>query len=97
MINAGDIHLADLNEEKRRRVLVLSNSRFEKATARVLVAPEIETQPDDVLFPWQIRVGPATYAVDLMRSMPTSRLLRRVDRATPAAMSAVRRVLSNIV
>jgi mRNA-degrading endonuclease toxin of MazEF toxin-antitoxin module len=96
VISFGDIHLADLNEERRRRVLVISNGRFEKLTGRVVVAPEMESGPEEVLFPWQIRVGSATFAVDHLRSMPTSRLLRRVDRATPEAVSAVKRVLANI-
>ena len=41
MTDAGDIHLADLNEECRRHVLVVSNRRFNRLSGRVLVAPEL--------------------------------------------------------
>lgn len=96
MIEAGDIHVADLNEERRRRVLVLSNSRFHRLCDRALVAPEIECEPDEVLFPWRVRIDDAVYAVDLMRSLPDDRLLERTDRAPAAAMVHVRRAVLNI-
>jgi mRNA-degrading endonuclease toxin of MazEF toxin-antitoxin module len=96
MINAGDIHLADLNEERRRRVLVISNNRFHRASSRVLVAPEFIGTPDEVPFPWQVQVDDAVYAVDLMRSLAADRLLDRIDRAPVAAMAEVRRALLNI-
>ncbi|MGD9701980.1 MAG: type II toxin-antitoxin system PemK/MazF family toxin [Acidimicrobiia bacterium] len=96
MINAGDIHLADLNEERRRRVLVISNARFQRVSGRVLVAPEIIGEPDEVPFPWRVEVDDAVYAVDLVRSLPTERLLDRTDRAPSAAMAVVRRALLNI-
>ena len=96
MINAGDIHLADLNEERRRRVLVISNNRFHRASSRVLVAPEIIGKPDEVPFPWRVQVDDAVYAVDLMRSLTADRLLDRTDRAPVAAMAEVRRALLNI-
>ena len=96
MIDAGDIHLADLNEERRRRVLVISNSRFQRVSGRVLVAPEIIGEPDEVPFPWRVQVDDAVYAVDLVRSLPVARLLDRTDRAPSAAMAAVRRALLNI-
>jgi mRNA-degrading endonuclease toxin of MazEF toxin-antitoxin module len=95
-MHAGDIHLADLNEELRRRVLVISNERFHRASGRALVAPEITGQPDDVPFPWRVPVDDGVYAVDLTRSIPVGRLLDRTDRAPAAAMAAVRRALLNI-
>ena len=96
MTDAGDIHLADLNEERRRRVLVISNSRFQRASGRALVAPEIIGEPDEVPFPWRVQVDDAVYAVDLVRSLPVARLLDRTDRAPSTAMAAVRRALLNI-
>ena len=96
MINVGDIHLADLNEERRRHVLVISNSRFERVSGRVLVAPEIIGEPDEIPFPWRVQVDDAVYAVDLVRSLPAARLLDRTDRAAATAMAAVRRALLNI-
>jgi hypothetical protein len=49
VIESGDIHLADLREERRRRVFVISNARFDAMRGRVLVAAEIERGPDEVL------------------------------------------------
>jgi len=95
-MNAGDVHLADLNEERRRRVLVISNDRFHRLSSRVLVAPEILGTPDEVPFPWRVQIEEAVYAVDLVRSLPIDRLLDRTDRAPAAAMAIVRRALLNI-
>ena len=77
MIEAGDIRLADLNEERRRRVVVLSNRRFHQIAGRAVVAPEVEGRPDAVPFPWRIEVEGAVYGVDLLRSIPVDRLLDR--------------------
>ena len=96
MIHAGDIFLADLNEELRRRVLVISTERFHRASGRAIVAPEVVGEPDEVPFPWRVQVEDAVYAVDLVRTLPIDRLLDRTDRATAAAMSAVRGALLNI-
>lgn len=96
MIDVGDIHLADLNDELRRRVLVISNGRFHRVSSRALVAPEIVGEPDEVLFPWRVQIDDAVYAVDLMRSLAADRLLDRIDRAPAAAMAEVRRALLNI-
>jgi mRNA-degrading endonuclease toxin of MazEF toxin-antitoxin module len=96
VINAGDIHLADLNEERRRRVLVISNGRFHSVSGRALVAPEVIGEPDEVPFPWRVEVDNGVYAVDLMRSLPVERLLDRIDRAPAVAMAVVRRALLNI-
>ena len=96
MISAGDIHFADLNEERRRRVLVISNSRFHRASGRALVAPEIIGEPAEVPFPWRVQVDDGVYAVDLARSVALDRLLDRTDRAPADAMAIVRRALLNI-
>jgi mRNA-degrading endonuclease toxin of MazEF toxin-antitoxin module len=96
MIEAGDIHVADLNNERRCRVLVLSNSRFHRMCDRVLVAPEVAVEPGEVLFPWRVQIDDAVYAVDLTRGLHVDRLLERTDRAPAAAMAAARRALLNI-
>jgi mRNA-degrading endonuclease toxin of MazEF toxin-antitoxin module len=96
MIDAGDIYLADLHGERRRRVLVISNSRYNSISGRVLVAPEILGGPDDVPFPWRVPVADALYGVDLVRSLPAGRLLDRTDRASSESMVAVRRALCSI-
>lgn len=97
MIDAGDVHLVDLNEERRRRVLVVSTRRFAQLSGRVLVAPEVFGAPDEVPFPWRIEADGAVFAVDLLRSLPTARLLDRTARAPADAVRAVRRVVANIV
>jgi mRNA-degrading endonuclease toxin of MazEF toxin-antitoxin module len=96
VIDSGDIHLADLNEEVRRRVLVLSNARFNSLSGRALVAPEVIGQPDEVPFPWRLVVDSTVYAVELARTMPTGRLLERVDRAPAAVVAQARRTLAHI-
>ena len=96
MSEAGDIYLVDLNEERRRRVLVVSNSRFNRAAERVLVAPELGGGPDDVPFPWRVSIDDTVFAIDFVRSIPTARLLERTDRAPHALMQAVRRALLNL-
>lgn len=93
MITAGDIRLADLNEERRRRVLVISNDRFNRVSGRVLVAPELLGDADDVPFPWRVEIDEAVYAIDLVRSIPADRILDRTDRAPASAMNLVRRTL----
>lgn len=96
MIEAGDIHLADLHESRRRQVLVVSNVRFIRLSGRVLVAPEILGGPDAVPFPWRVEVAEAVFAVDLLSGLPADRLLERTGQAPGAAMDAVRRALLNI-
>lgn len=96
MTDAGDIHLADLNDERRRKVLVVSNRRFHRASGRALVAPAISGEPDEVPFPWRIEVDGEVYAVDLLRSITTGRLLDRVGVAPHEAVLAARRAVVNI-
>jgi mRNA-degrading endonuclease toxin of MazEF toxin-antitoxin module len=93
MIHAGDIHLADLRDERRWVVLVLSNDRFHRMSERVLVAPGIDVDDDEVLPPWNIRVDGDVFALDLLRSIPTARLLRRTGRASSVDLERARRAL----
>jgi mRNA-degrading endonuclease toxin of MazEF toxin-antitoxin module len=96
VIRSGDIHLADLNDEVRRRVLIVSNDRFHAVSGRVLVAPEVPVEVGEVLFPWRLRIDDAVYAVDLLRSLAAERLLERTDRAPVTAMASVRRALLHL-
>ncbi len=96
MIEAGDIHLADLHEGRRRHVLVISNRRFHTTSGRVIVAPELFGEPDEVPFPWRVQIDGMVFAVDLVRGLPAARLLRRTNRAPVAAMALVTRALLNI-
>lgn len=93
MIHAGDIHLADLRDERRWVVLVLSNDRFHGMAERVLVAPGIEVDDDEVLPPWNLRVDGDVFALDLLRSIPAARLLRRTSRASSLELDRARRTL----
>jgi mRNA-degrading endonuclease toxin of MazEF toxin-antitoxin module len=93
VIDVGDVHLADLNGERRRSVLVVSNSRFHGSADRALVAPEVTVEEFDVLSPWRIRSDGSVYAVDLLRSISVDRLLERTGRASAATMASVRRAL----
>jgi mRNA-degrading endonuclease toxin of MazEF toxin-antitoxin module len=96
MTDAGDVHLADLSDERRRHVLVVSNRRFQRLSGRVLVAPELGGEADEVAFPWRVEVDGRVFAVDLLRSLPLERLLERTDRAPAATMVAVRRAVHAI-
>jgi mRNA-degrading endonuclease toxin of MazEF toxin-antitoxin module len=97
MIDAGDIYVADLNEEHRRRVLVVSVDRFNCLASRALVAPELPGLVADSDFPWRVVVDGAVFAVDRLRSLPLARLLQRADRAPAAAMDQIRQVLRTIM
>jgi len=93
MIHAGDIHLADLRDERRWVVLVLSNDRFHRMSERVLVAPAIEVEGDEVLAPWNIIVEGDVFALDLLRSIPAARLLQRTGRASSVDLERAQRAL----
>ena len=93
MIHAGDIHLADLRDERRWVVLVLSNDRFHRMSERVLVAPAIDVDDDEVLPPWYIRMDGDVFALDLLRSIPVARLLERTGRAASVDLERARRAL----
>ncbi|MEI8239068.1 MAG: type II toxin-antitoxin system PemK/MazF family toxin [Actinomycetota bacterium] len=97
MIEQGDIWTADLHEDVRRLVLVVSVARFHQLSERVVVAPQLFSGPDEVPFPWRVEVDDAVFAVDLLRSIPVGLLLERVGRATPSAMQQVQRVTRNIL
>ncbi len=92
----GDIYLADLNEEIRRRVLIASNSRFNRTAGRAVVIPEIFGEPDAVPFPWRVTVDDATFAVDLLRTIPVERLLQRIGQVPHPAMIQIRRAITHV-
>lgn len=94
MIQSGDIYRADLNDEVRIRVLVVSTERFHRAADRSLVVPEVFGESaDPINFPWRVQVDDAVFAVDLIRSIAIDRLLDRLDRAPAKAMQNIRRTL----
>ena len=94
MIQSGDIYRADLNDEVRVRVLVVSTERFHRSSGRSLVVPEVFREAaDPVDYPWRVQVDDAVFAVDLIRSVAIDSLLERLDRAPAKAMHNVRRTL----
>lgn len=95
-MDAGDIYRADLNDEVTRRVLVVSTRQFHRLASRAVVVPELRSPPDDVPPPWRIEIDGTVFAVDMLRSLPVDRLVRRVDRCTADTLAAVRRVLRHI-
>lgn len=97
MIEAGDIHLADVNQEQRVPVLVLSTGKFGRLSGRAIVAPAVPGEPDEVPFPWRVEAEGHVFAVDLLRSIPIDRLLERVDRVTPRQAAALQRVTRHIL
>ena len=96
MSEPGDIYVADLSDEQRHRVMVASTSRFSQLSGRVLVVPEIVSPPDEVSFPWRIETDDGVFAVDLMLTVPSERLLEHVGRTNAAATSRMRRAIRQI-
>lgn len=90
---AGDIVLADLGAEQPQLVLVLSSARFNRIAERAMVAPAAAKRP----FPWRIDNDGQTFAVDLLKTVPTDVLLAVKARAsqdvTRRAQRAVRLVM----
>lgn len=89
--SAGDIFVADGRDEQRRRVLVLSDARFHRATGRAIVAPTIATIDSDVS-PWR----PGTeerFGVDFLTTLPLERLLEAVGRVDAATLRRAQRAV----
>lgn len=83
--------LADARDSVRRRVLVLSDARFHKATSRAIVAPSIATVNLDES-PWR----PGTderFAVDFLTTLPLDRLLQAVGRVDAATLRRAQRAV----
>jgi mRNA-degrading endonuclease toxin of MazEF toxin-antitoxin module len=97
MIESGDIHLADLHQQRRIPVLVMSDGKFTRLSGRAIVAPAVPGKPDNVPFPWRIEAEGHVFAIDLLRSIPTDRLMERVGRVTPAVAASVQRVSRHIL
>lgn len=96
MIDAGDIALADLRDERRHRVLVVSTARFHRLAHRCVVVPSIPGDPDETPFPWRVDVDGTVFAVDLIRSLPIDRVLDVVGVAPPPAFDRVRRAVRHL-
>lgn len=92
----GEVWIADLGEEIRRRVLVLSDARLHQIANRAVVAPMSTKVPDSA--PWFVDAGDDEYAnVHLIRSLPVARLLERARVIDHRAMVEIRSVLTHLL
>jgi mRNA-degrading endonuclease toxin of MazEF toxin-antitoxin module len=80
-VDRGDIFIADLGMERRRRVLVVSPAEFNRVAGVVVVAGELAVPADATPFPWRIDVDDAVFALDLLRTIEPRRLVERTGRA----------------
>ncbi|QYG92984.1 type II toxin-antitoxin system PemK/MazF family toxin [Iamia sp. SCSIO 61187] len=92
-MDTGDVYCADLGEETRRHVLVLSGAQFHRRSSRVLVAPEFRGADVEELLPWRIRVGELVFAVDHIRTVEADLLLDERGAAPFQAVARARRAL----
>ena len=88
---AGDVYLADTRDEERRRVLVVSDTRFHRATGRAIVAPSIATVSADES-PWRPGVE-ERFAVDFLTTLPLERLLDAVGRVDATTLRRAQRAI----
>jgi mRNA-degrading endonuclease toxin of MazEF toxin-antitoxin module len=75
----------------------VSSGKFTRLSGRVIVAPAVPGEPDEVPFPWRIDAEGHVFAVDLLRSIPADRLLERVGRVTPSVAASVQRGTRHIL
>jgi mRNA-degrading endonuclease toxin of MazEF toxin-antitoxin module len=95
--SAGEIWLADRSDETRRLVFVISDPRFQRLAERAVVAPVLEHAPAH-LRPWHIVTGEKRIiAVNLAGTMPTERLLERVDVVAGDSLVRVRQAARAII
>jgi len=89
---AGEVWLADRGDT-RRLVFVISDARFHRLAERAVVAPIFDHIPDSPR-PWHIRLeGERTVAVNQLDTMPTGRLLERVDSFPGESLRLARRAV----
>jgi mRNA-degrading endonuclease toxin of MazEF toxin-antitoxin module len=91
-VSAGDVVLVDTHDEQRRRVLVLSDTRFHRATGRAIVAPSIATIASDES-PWRPGID-ERFAVDFLTSLPLDRLLDQVGRVDGDTLRRAQRAVA---
>lgn len=95
VIDAGDVHLADLGGETRHPVMVVSGRRFHQIAERALVCPAVEVVVDEP-FPWWIESDLGTFALDRLTSLPLDRLLDRRGHVGATTVERARRALRAI-
>jgi mRNA-degrading endonuclease toxin of MazEF toxin-antitoxin module len=88
------LYLADVGEDRRRRVLVVSGPRFGATAQRAVVVPEIGFDPDLPLSPWRVPFEEtAALAVDRLTTVPTDVLHHQVGQLPISETQQVRRLL----
>jgi hypothetical protein len=88
------LYLADVGEERRRRVLVVSGPRFGATAGRAVVVPEIGFDPNLPLSPWRVPFEEsAALAVDRLTTVPTDVLHHQVDQLSISQAQQVRRLV----
>ena len=92
----GEVWVADLGDETRRRVLVLSDARLHQIAQRAIVAPMSTEAPNGA--PWFVDTGHDEHVnVHLIRSIPVARLLERARVIDHRAMIEIRSVLTHLL
>lgn len=92
----GEIWLADSDGEVRRLVVVISSTRFQRLAERVVIAPLIDRDPEPRP-PWMVPVDARqAIAVNLLGTVPVTRLLERVSTLDGAARALVERAVRAI-
>ena len=77
--SAGEIWLADRGDAIRREVCVLSDARFHRLAERAVIASILDVAPGHPR-PWHITLDDGrTLSVNLLGTLPTDRLLERLD------------------
>jgi mRNA-degrading endonuclease toxin of MazEF toxin-antitoxin module len=88
--SAGEIWLADRDDERRRVVFVISDDRFQRLAERAVVAPVLDEIPEPRR-PWQITfAADRVIAVNQLAILPVERLLERVGEANHETLRRVR-------
>ncbi len=87
--DTGDIYLAAVHDEQRRRVLVMSSPRFHALSGRAVIAPAGSAQP----FPWRIAHDTDVFAIDLLQTIATDRLLDRLGHVPEPVLRTARQAL----
>ncbi len=95
-MDPGSVYVADVGQERRIRVVVLSNGRYNRHAARVVVVPQFDGPPDGVPSPWRVSDGDRVYAVDFVLSLATERLLEVDGHVSASTLRRLRDVLLRI-
>lgn len=96
MVEQGDLWLAELRDEARRPVLVVSNQHLHRRSERVLVAPATPLTKDEQLDPWRLDFGGTVFAMDLIQTLPSARLLEAIGRVSAREVTSFRRAIRAI-